>query len=183
MQGLRGATVARLTPDQKVACSNHVGVIDSFYLPQSIFNTRYKFGNLFLFLWHFPLTFPIVDEVASAKGHISANFYTHQLSVWWRKLLNTIFRRFYVALHAISRNIDKMSPKSWKGDQKSEKLSADFPFFQFSFVATLSHWLSRLGFETYWNAIRDTRRAKFWRKVRSFYIPGRTAWTNRVRKR
>ena len=24
--GLRGATVARLTPDQKVACSNHVGV-------------------------------------------------------------------------------------------------------------------------------------------------------------
>ena len=26
-EGLRGATVARLTPDQKVACSNHVGVI------------------------------------------------------------------------------------------------------------------------------------------------------------
>ena len=25
--GPRGATVARLTPDQKVACSNHVGVI------------------------------------------------------------------------------------------------------------------------------------------------------------
>ena len=25
-RGLRGATVARLTPDQKVACSNHVGV-------------------------------------------------------------------------------------------------------------------------------------------------------------
>ena len=24
--GLRGATEARLTPDQKVACSNHVGV-------------------------------------------------------------------------------------------------------------------------------------------------------------
>ena len=24
---LRGATVARLTPDQKAACSNHVGVI------------------------------------------------------------------------------------------------------------------------------------------------------------
>ncbi len=24
--GPRGATVARLTPDQKVACSNHVGV-------------------------------------------------------------------------------------------------------------------------------------------------------------
>ena len=28
--GLRGATVARLTPDQKVACSNHVGVIEFF---------------------------------------------------------------------------------------------------------------------------------------------------------
>ena len=27
MQWPRGATVARLTPDQKVACSNHVGVI------------------------------------------------------------------------------------------------------------------------------------------------------------
>ena len=26
MPGLLGATVARLTPDQKVACSNHVGV-------------------------------------------------------------------------------------------------------------------------------------------------------------
>ncbi|EZA50124.1 Putative serine/threonine-protein kinase F31E3.2 [Ooceraea biroi] len=29
--GLRGATVARLTPDQKVACSNHVGVKVSFF--------------------------------------------------------------------------------------------------------------------------------------------------------
>ena len=30
---LRGATVARLTPDQKVACSNHVGVKDiSFHV-------------------------------------------------------------------------------------------------------------------------------------------------------
>ena len=28
---LRGATVARLTPDQKVACSNHVGVILLFW--------------------------------------------------------------------------------------------------------------------------------------------------------
>ena len=27
---LRGATVARLTPDQKVACSNHVGVNSHF---------------------------------------------------------------------------------------------------------------------------------------------------------
>ena len=31
---LRGATVARLTPDQKVACSNHVGVkASTFYKP------------------------------------------------------------------------------------------------------------------------------------------------------
>ena len=29
---LRGATVARLTPDQKVACSNHVGVMRSSFL-------------------------------------------------------------------------------------------------------------------------------------------------------
>ena len=28
---LRGATVARLTPDQKVACSNHVGVKDGIF--------------------------------------------------------------------------------------------------------------------------------------------------------
>ena len=27
---LRGATVARLTPDQKAACSNHVGVKSEF---------------------------------------------------------------------------------------------------------------------------------------------------------
>ena len=37
--GLRGATVARLTPDQKVACSNHVGVNSSLLLdiPFAIF--------------------------------------------------------------------------------------------------------------------------------------------------
>ena len=28
---LRGATVARLTPDQKAACSNHVGVKNKFF--------------------------------------------------------------------------------------------------------------------------------------------------------
>jgi hypothetical protein len=31
---LRGATVARLTPDQKVACSNHVGVTFRFIFVQ-----------------------------------------------------------------------------------------------------------------------------------------------------
>ena len=30
--GIRGAMVARLTPDQKVACSNHVGVSRAFLL-------------------------------------------------------------------------------------------------------------------------------------------------------
>ena len=29
--GLRGAMVARLTPDQKAACSSHVGVTDYFF--------------------------------------------------------------------------------------------------------------------------------------------------------
>ena len=33
---LRGATVARLTPDQKVACSNHVGV--NYFSPKKIKN-------------------------------------------------------------------------------------------------------------------------------------------------
>ena len=35
---LRGATVARLTPDQKVACSNHVGVkVSPFYMTTVLF--------------------------------------------------------------------------------------------------------------------------------------------------
>ena len=29
--GLRGAMVARLTPDQKAACSSHVGVTENFF--------------------------------------------------------------------------------------------------------------------------------------------------------
>ena len=33
-----------------------------------------------------------------------------------------------------------MTPKSRKRDQKIKKNSADFQFFQFSFVASLSHW-------------------------------------------
>ena len=35
---LLGATVARLTPDQKVACSNHVGVKCFEYLIINFFN-------------------------------------------------------------------------------------------------------------------------------------------------
>lgn len=38
INGLRGATVARLTPDQKVACSNHVGVIHHCCLNWFFFN-------------------------------------------------------------------------------------------------------------------------------------------------
>ena len=38
-------------------------------------------------------------------------------------------------------NIDLMSPKLRKWDQKTKKNRAqNFPFFQFSFVAILSHW-------------------------------------------
>ena len=49
-----------------------------------------------------------------------------------------IFRRYCIALHALSQNIDMMSPKSRKQDEKiKRKLNADFPLFQFSFVATL----------------------------------------------
>ena len=40
---LRGATVARLTPDQKVACSNHVGVNDNIFFCSLRFN---KYGLL-----------------------------------------------------------------------------------------------------------------------------------------
>ena len=57
-----------------------------------------------------------------------------------KKLLNRIFRRYCIALRAFSRNIDMMSSKSRKWDQKIKKISAAFPFFQFSFVALLSHW-------------------------------------------
>ena len=44
---LRGATVARLTPDQKVACSNHVGVKSHFYV--SLLNTLFKISLLTTF--------------------------------------------------------------------------------------------------------------------------------------
>ena len=50
------------------------------------------------------------------------------------------FRRYYIALHAFSRIVDLMSPKSRERNQKIKKLSGDFPFFLFSFMATLSHW-------------------------------------------
>ena len=45
---LRGAMVARLTPDQKAACSNHVGVINILK-----YNSKWKYYNciLQLFTW------------------------------------------------------------------------------------------------------------------------------------
>ena len=46
VQRLRGATVARLTPDQKVACSNHVGVINIFFLLLRPTGTS---GNVFIY--------------------------------------------------------------------------------------------------------------------------------------
>ena len=39
---LRGATVARLTPDQKAACSNHVGVSQPFFLLEAILDNFLK---------------------------------------------------------------------------------------------------------------------------------------------
>ena len=57
-----------------------------------------------------------------------------------KKLLTHVFRRYYEALHAFPRNFDLMSQKSRKRDQKIKKLSADFRFFHFPIVATLSHW-------------------------------------------
>ena len=59
------------------------------------------------------------------------------------------------------------------GTKKSKKLCAKFPFFLFSSVVTLYHWgqdwvkVTVACFETCWNAIRDTTRAKFRCKVRS----------------
>ena len=43
---LRGAMVARLTPDQKVACSSHVGVSEFFFL-------RFRFELFFFLLFPF----------------------------------------------------------------------------------------------------------------------------------
>ena len=54
-----------------------------------------------------------------------------------------------------------------------KKISADFPFLQFPFMATLSHWYgdwvkaALACFETSWNAVRGTKRSKCWRQVRS----------------
>ena len=57
-----------------------------------------------------------------------------------KTLKQDFFRRYYITLHTFSRNIDLMSQKSRKRDKKIKKNSAYLPFFQFSFVATLSHW-------------------------------------------
>lgn len=41
---LRGATVARLTPDQKVACSNHVGVMGALFWPAKTLQAIHPFA-------------------------------------------------------------------------------------------------------------------------------------------
>ena len=43
--GLRGATVARLTPDQKVACSNHVAVTNPFFPYFLVVRIQFYFYN------------------------------------------------------------------------------------------------------------------------------------------
>ncbi len=47
-----GATVARLTPDQKVACSNHVRVKTFYFkiIPNNIINSTFFSFILLLFL-------------------------------------------------------------------------------------------------------------------------------------
>ena len=56
--GLRGAMVARLTPDQKAACSSHVGVTEDFFflfffiekIPVFIWPHEESFSRIFHFL-------------------------------------------------------------------------------------------------------------------------------------
>ena len=42
--GLRGAMVARLTPDQKAACSSHVGVTEDFFFYFIFLLRKYQFS-------------------------------------------------------------------------------------------------------------------------------------------
>ena len=48
--GPRGATVARLTPDQKVACSNHVGVNFYFRFAHQLLDPESDYVKS-IFLW------------------------------------------------------------------------------------------------------------------------------------
>ena len=89
-----------------------------------------------------------------------------------KKTLEQIIRHYYITLHASSRNID-LSPKRRKRDQKIKKISADFSFFQSSFMTTSSSWYhdwhknALACFEACWNEVKNMRGAKFWRKNRS----------------
>ena len=78
---LRGATVARLTPDQKVACSNHVGV------------------KLFLFL--------VLFVSGGFEIHCEDQLPTCFLFVWtWA---NTVFRSRFRSLPSLGRRNSQQS--------------------------------------------------------------------------
>ena len=69
------------------------------------------------------------------------------LNVWKRKLLNTIFGQYYIALHAFSRIIDLMSLKSRNRDQKKSMKKTECRFLIFS-VSVCDNFIppvSRLG--------------------------------------
>ena len=70
---------------------------------------------------------------------------TSWLTVWQRKLLNGIFRRYYIALHAFPRNFDLMSPKSRKQDKKSKKIGCRFYVLPVSVYGHSIPLVSRLG--------------------------------------
>ena len=90
-----------------------------------------------------------------------------------RIVKKSLFRQYYMALHAFSPNLDMLSPKSIKRKPKIKKNQRRFSFFLFSIMVTLSHWYQdwvRVAIaysETCWFAVTNTRRAKLWLQVRS----------------
>ena len=75
---LRGATVARLTPDQKVACSNHVGVIFSSFTNWYVLMQK-KTSNIAeqtqLFYWK-TLWYPYVKQTLIHADYLHKGEFT-----------------------------------------------------------------------------------------------------------
>ena len=68
--------VARLTPDQKVACSNHVGVTNFFFPSLSHFSlvSNHSFVSVFIFIFFGLVTFhPLLTKLSFA-GCYSSTF-------------------------------------------------------------------------------------------------------------
>ena len=67
--------VARLTPDQKVACSNHVGVTNFFFPSLSHFSivSNHSFVSVFIFIFLGLVTFhPLLTKLSFAGCQSSA---------------------------------------------------------------------------------------------------------------